>query len=124
MAKFKQVDPSAAFDMTKKGALLVDVREAREIERTAFDLEEVMHVPTSRFSAMMGEIPTNRKVVLACHTGSRSVICARMLAESGHKRVVNMQYGISSWERKGLPVKRAPRKPPFAWLRKLFGKAA
>uniref|UniRef100_A4SDP0 Rhodanese domain protein n=1 Tax=Chlorobium phaeovibrioides (strain DSM 265 / 1930) TaxID=290318 RepID=A4SDP0_CHLPM len=122
MTKVKDIDPTAAFAMTKKGALLIDVREAREVKRTAFDVDEVMLMPMSRFSGMMKEIPTNRKVILACHTGSRSIMATRMLEKHGHKRVLNMQYGIAKWERTGLPVKKAPKQPPFAWLKKLFGK--
>jgi rhodanese-related sulfurtransferase len=122
MAKVKEVNPATAFDMTEKGALIVDVREPHEVARKAFDVSDVMLAPMSHFSSCMTEIPANRNVIMVCHSGSRSIIAARMLAEHGHKRVINMQYGIAYWERAGLPVKKAPKKPPFAWLKKLFGK--
>ncbi|NTV01992.1 MAG: rhodanese-like domain-containing protein [Chlorobiaceae bacterium] len=120
MSKVKDINPATAWSMAKKGALLVDVRETREVERMAFDVPNVMTVPLSKFESRISEIPSDRKVVVACHSGSRSVMAARMLASRGYSQVLNLQHGIASWSREGLPVKRAPKQPPFAWLRRLF----
>lgn len=122
--KVKDITPSAALSMIKKGALLVDVRENREIDRKAFDVKDFMSVPMSKFRSHLGEIPANRKVILACDSGSRSGIAARLLTEHGHKRVHNLQNGIRRWEREGLPVTSKPTQSPLAWLKKMFGKKA
>lgn len=120
--KVKEVTPANALSMIKQGALLVDVRETGEIERNAFDVSEVMSVPMSLFQSRMQEIPAERKVIIACHSGARSAMAARMLSSHGHGKVHNMQYGIARWEREGLPVKKKPSSSPFAWMLKLIRK--
>lgn len=120
--KVKDVTPANALSMIKKGALLVDVREDREIDSKAFDVSEVMVVPMSRFQSRMHEIPQERKVILACLSGNRSAMAARILSNHGHNKVHNMQYGIIRWEREGLPVKKKHSPSPMAWMTKLFHK--
>jgi len=118
--KVKDIAPSEALSIIRKGALLVDVRENREIDRKAFDVEEFMSVPMSKFRSQLHEVPVSRKVIIACHSGSRSGIASRLLAEQGHKKVHNMQSGLIRWEREGLPVKKKPSQSPLAWLKKMF----
>jgi rhodanese-related sulfurtransferase len=122
--QFKDVTPATALSMIKKGALLVDVRESGEIERKAFDVSEVLSVPMSRFQSCMQDIPTDRKVIIACHTGARSAMAARILSSQGHSHVHNMQYGITRWEHEGLPVKTKPAQSPFAWMMNMLHKQA
>jgi len=106
MATVKHTTPSEAFSITRKGALLVDVREEREIEHKAFDVPEVMAVPLSRFESSFRDIPQKRKVIVVCRSGSRSTAATSMLMSRGYRNVVNLQHGIIGWERAGLPVKR------------------
>lgn len=95
MSKVKDINPAEAFSMAKKGTLIVDVRELREVERMAFDVPNVMVVPLSRFENGISGIPSKQKVIVACNSGNRSVMAARMLMSSGYTQVVNMQSGIS-----------------------------
>ncbi|MCF8217077.1 MAG: rhodanese-like domain-containing protein, partial [Chlorobium sp.] len=94
MAKIKHVTPSVAFEMTKKGALFVDVREEGEIARKAFDVPEIMAVPLSRFQSGFKKIPVNRKVILVCRSGNRSSTATNMLMSHSYKNVSNLQGGI------------------------------
>ncbi len=118
--KVKDITPSTAMSLIRKGALLVDVRENREVDRKAFDVEEFMSVPMSTFRSKLHEIPASRKVIIACHSGSRSGSASKMLASQGHKKVHNMQNGLIRWEREGLPVKKKPSQSPLVWLKKIF----
>lgn len=118
--KVKDVTPSTALSMIKKGALLVDVRETREIERKAFDVSDFISVPMSSFQSQLHEIPANRKVIIACHSGNRSSMASRMLVNHGHKNVHNLQNGIIRWEREGLPIRKKAVESPFAWMGKMF----
>ena len=122
MGKAKDVNPETAYAMAKKGTLIVDVRENREVEQMAFDVPNVLVVPLSKFESRISEIPMKQKVIVACRSGNRSTMAARMLTSRGYSQVVNLQSGISGWARGGFPVKQAPKEPPFAWLKKLFGK--
>lgn len=117
--KVKDVSPRNAYAMMKKGALLVDVREPREVAIKSFDTPDIMGVPLRRFEQRMQEIPLKRKVILACRSGNRSLFAARLLLNHGHRKVVNMQYGIIGWEREGLPVKSEPKQ---SLLERLLGR--
>jgi rhodanese-related sulfurtransferase len=107
MMKIKEVASADAMAMLEKGALLVDVREAREISGRSFDVADVMEMPLSDFGKRYQEIPRDRNVILACRSGNRSMMAARFLAENGFSRVFNLEDGIFSWERAGLPTKKA-----------------
>jgi rhodanese-related sulfurtransferase len=120
MSRVKDVNPSTAYSMAKKGTMIVDVRENREVERMAFDVPNVLVVPLSKFESRIPEIPSKQKIIVACNSGNRSVMAARMLMSHGYTQVVNLQYGISGWTRGGFPVRQSPSQPPFAWLKKLF----
>lgn len=122
MGKVKNISPSNAYTMTKKGALLVDVREPREVGRKSFDIPDIMEVPLSRFEQLMHEIPVKRKVILACRRGNRSLLAARLLLNHGHSRVFNLEHGIIRWEKEGLPIKSVPKQNPLSRLLHLFRK--
>lgn len=122
MAKVKHITPSAAFDLTKKGSLFVDVREEGEIARKAFDVPEIMVVPLSRFESGFREIPQHRKVIVVCRSGNRSTTAAGMLMSRGYRNVANLQDGIIGWERAGLPIKKKKKQHILARLLHLFGR--
>jgi rhodanese-related sulfurtransferase len=120
--KVKEVSPSTALSMIRKGALLVDVRETGEINRKAFDVSDFMSVPMSKFQSRIHEIPAERQIILACHSGSRSNMASRMLVNHGHRKVHNLQYGMIQWEREGMPVKKQQSQGPLAMLMKMIRK--
>ena len=122
MTKIKNITPGAAFAMMKKGALLVDVREPREIARKAFDVPDIMLIPLSTFEQRFQEIPVNRNVIIACNSGNRSLTAGRLLLNRGYRKVVNMQYGIVGWDKEGLPIKRKPKQNVWSLLLQMFRK--
>lgn len=116
----REVKPSDAYAMAKKGVLLVDVREPVEIARKAYDVPNILHMPMSRFQKEFPEIPSDRKVIIACRQGNRSMAAARFLMERGYRKVVNLQHGIIQWEREGLPVKSEPQRGLLWRLLRMF----
>ena len=85
-------------------AVLVDVREQWEyIEVRA---HEATLVPLSQFLQRYAEIPSDREVLLVCHTGQRSLQAAMFLRRQGYERVGNVSGGMDAWEAAGLPVER------------------
>ena len=122
MTKVKNVSSKDAYAMLKKGALLVDVRNPREIVRKSFDLPDIMEVPLNGFEQRLQEIPTKCKVIVACKRGNRSLFAARLLMNHGHRRVFNLEHGIIRWEREGFPVKSAPKQNVLSKLLQVFGK--
>ncbi len=122
MKNIREVNAAAALALLKKGALLVDVREPREVAKKAFDVPDVVVVPLSQFQARFREIPSKRQLVVACRSGNRSGMAIRLLTSQGYNKIANLQHGIIGWERAGLPVKGKPRQSLMSRLLQLFGK--
>ena len=81
--------------------LLVDVREAAELEMALFPAE-VLHWPLSRSDAWMETVPqlmaNNRPVVVICHAGVRSLhLGLWLLQQMPELEVWNLEGGIDAW---------------------------
>jgi len=120
MIKIKDLSPASTLAMTRKGALLVDVRQPYEVARKSFDAPEVMLIPLGKLEQRLKEVPVERQVIVACNSGSRSVMAARILVNHGYRKVANLQYGIAGWEKAGLPVKRATKQSLLSLLLQKF----
>ena len=116
----REVTPTKALAMINKGALLVDVREPGEVERQSFDIAEILLIPLRQLETRYKEIPADRSVIIACHSGNRSVMACRFLMNQGYKKAVNMQSGMVRWAAEGLPLKEKQKTSP--WLSQLFSK--
>jgi rhodanese-related sulfurtransferase len=124
MGNVKNVGPKEALNLTRKGALLVDVREPRELAGMAYEVQEVLNLPMSKFGQRYQEIPKNRQVIVACNSGSRSASACRILMNQGYRKVVNLQGGIIRWRREGLPVVTGEKKSLLSRIMAMFGKAS
>lgn len=101
----EQICPTTTRRRLAEGAVLVDLREAAEIERLAFDVENVIKMPMSELEARHAELPRDRDLVLVCAVGVRSLKATYFLMYHGFTRVANMDGGIAKWAAKGFPVK-------------------
>lgn len=70
---------------------VVDVRNAGEIEKFAFQSEA--QIPVDQMRDRKGEIPTGKPLALLCQSGQRSYIAQRILKQSGFKDVFNISGG-------------------------------
>jgi rhodanese-related sulfurtransferase len=86
------------------GPILLDVREANEFEEMR--VAGAVLVPTSTFMTRVGELPTDRPLMVMCHMGGRSAAVTGFLVRAGRTDVVNIAGGMDAWERAGLPVRR------------------
>lgn len=102
----KEICPTTTQRWIRNGALLVDVRERSEVSVFAFDVEDFLHVPLSEFENRFQEIPKNRRVVLVCKNGDRSLRATNFLINAGYnpENVANMKYGLLRWLQKGFPT--------------------
>jgi len=89
--------------------LLLDVREMNEF--VAVRAPGAALLPTSSFIARIGELPTDRPLMVICRTGSRSAAVTAYLLRAGRSDVVNVAGGMDLWERVGLPTRRGPVEP-------------
>ncbi len=74
---------------------VLDVREAGELTVARYPFA-VLHIPMGQVSARLDEIPSDRTVVCACRSGSRSAHVAAFLRTQG-RDAVNLDGGILAW---------------------------
>lgn len=108
--KAKEICPTTTQKWIAEGALLVDVRERDEVEALAYDVPNLLHIPLSEFEERFREIPQDRKVVVACKSGGRSLKATYFLINNGYdsEHVVNMQHGVIRWVQRGFPTTGDP----------------
>jgi rhodanese-related sulfurtransferase len=116
----KEVSPTQALALIQKGALLVDVREPKEVSKKSFDVSNIMLIPLQELKMRFREIPVDRKVILACHSGNRSIMATRFLMDNGYNKAVNMQRGMAHWEKEGLPIKNELKQKNGSWMKLFF----
>lgn len=100
----REVDVLQAKEMLSKGAVMIDVRERREVATLAFDVENVIELPLSQLTGSMGEIPNDKTLVIVCQSGSRSRQASVILMENGFTDLVNMDGGMNAWTERGSDV--------------------
>lgn len=112
----KEITANEALDLINDGALMIDVREKDEVQSSAFQVDGIENIPYSTFDDNYYGLPKNRKIVLACHLGIRSLRAAQFLVIQGwdEANIFSLDGGIEAWKKAGLPIKSAPRTFSFA----------
>jgi rhodanese-related sulfurtransferase len=80
---------------------VLDVREPWEIE--ICHLAGALTIPLQSLPARVGEVPSDRPVVVLCHHGMRSLQAATWLHRAGLVNAVNLAGGIDAWARQIEP---------------------
>jgi len=77
--------------------LLLDVREADEVERAR--IEGAHWIPLGEIAERHGELDfaRDRPIIVCCHHGRRSANASRQLLELGFSMVENLDGGIEAW---------------------------
>ena len=86
---------------------LLDVREPWEWAVSNLAERGARLIPLGELDERLGEVPTDRPVVVYCRSGQRSLTAAQRLARSGRGPVSNLRGGLIAWARDvepGLPV--------------------
>jgi rhodanese-related sulfurtransferase len=99
------VSPGEAFELVKRGALIIDVREDYLGYLKTFDVPDVSFFPKSKLLVEFENIPSDRYLIFADSVGLRSKEVVIYLKEKGLEKIANMAGGLVAWERDGLPVK-------------------
>lgn len=102
----REIDPLALRtwldDTARTPPVLLDVREAWEIERAA--LEGATWLPMREVPARVAELDPAAEIVVVCHHGVRSFYIARFLEQQGFSSVYNLSGGVESWARQVDPT--------------------
>ena len=100
-----ELDPKAAAQHVKDGALLLDVREPDEWETA--HVAGAQHIPLGEIDQRLHELPRDREIVIICRSGRRSAKAQDAMEAAGFKPVANLAGGMIAWEEDGLPVTRS-----------------
>ncbi|MCC7248927.1 MAG: molybdopterin-synthase adenylyltransferase MoeB [Lysobacter sp.] len=99
-----ELTTAEALDRQRRGAALIDVREAHERATGMAEgargiaMGELVYAPAAHARDRDAEI------LLICQSGMRSQRAAQMLAEQGYTNVASIAGGTSRWIADGLPV--------------------
>lgn len=98
------VTPQDAQELTRQGALIVDVREPAE--RARIFIPGSRHVPLGDLGST--DLPPGQVLICQCAGGHRSALAARQLQARGFD-VRNLKGGIQAWQAAGLPTRTGSR---------------
>ena len=77
--------------------ILVDVREAMEIEIADLPQYDPLRIPVAEFVNRMDELDRDAEIVVYCRSGGRSGWAIAQLLDAGYDRVANLRGGILRW---------------------------
>lgn len=107
----EHVTAEEAIDLAGEGVALLDVREQWEWD--AGHAPQASHLPMSSLGDHLDELPADERLLIICHSGSRSLTVATALADAGY-RAINVLGGMTAWEQSGGVVVRPAPEPPLA----------
>ncbi|MCA9727550.1 MAG: MBL fold metallo-hydrolase [Candidatus Eisenbacteria bacterium] len=90
---------------------VLDIRSP--VERETASIAGTRHIPLDELPARAGEVPRDRRVVIHCAAGYRSMIAASLLRRAGVAEVSDLIGGISAWQLAGFaaaPIHTSGRK--------------
>ena len=105
MQEIKTINTDEAFKMVEdKNCNLIDIREARELEKTG-NVENSVHIsrgmmeifldPNSAFF-QQGKLDPNKEMVLFCAGGVRSALAVKALQNMGYEKVSHIEGGFGA----------------------------
>jgi rhodanese-related sulfurtransferase len=95
------LDVEQARQRLDDGAVLLDVREPQEWN--AGHVEGSAWVPMGELASRQGELPDDRLLVVACHSGGRSARVTQALVAAGYD-AANLVGGLEAWATAGYPL--------------------
>lgn len=100
--------PNELKSLLPNGSCLVDVREP--IEHAEEHIEGAKLIPLGQLEKHVGEIDSDRPVVVMCRSGQRGKEALDKLERLGIEGVRNLEGGIVAWREAGHPVKTSNQK--------------
>ena len=86
--------------------VLLDVRTPQEFSEGHIPNANLIPLQLFRYIFLGGKGIEDKRVLVYCRSGNRSVEASRLLESWGVKKVYNLKYGIIEWKQKGFPLKR------------------
>jgi rhodanese-related sulfurtransferase len=116
-AQIETISVSAAGAAAEDGALLVDLRDVRELKREG-KIPGAVHAPRGMLEFWVDpDSPYHREVlssadrlILYCNLGWRSALAAKSLQDMGLTNVAHLAGGFDAWKADGGPVEKPPER--------------
>ena len=97
-----EIDPkNAAARVASSSNVLLDGPEPDEWE--AGHIAGAVHIPLGQLDARVGDLPTDRGIIVVCRSGGRAGKATTALRESGYG-ARNLTGGMQAWEAADLPL--------------------
>lgn len=81
---------------------VLDVREPWEYR--AGHVPDVIHIPLGELVRRVGELPRDRRIVVICQSGNRSLGATEYLLAQGFAGVASVAGGTGAWAYSGRPI--------------------
>jgi rhodanese-related sulfurtransferase len=109
-AAVEKIDTSKAQELVSDGALLLDIRDAPELEKAGRAVGS-HHVPRGMLEFRADpdspyhdpKFRRDRPVVLYCASGGRAALAGKLLKDMGYSQVYNLG-GLKDWAEGGGPM--------------------
>ena len=111
-AEIENLDVDAVEQELRSGdAVLVDIREAHELEANG-RIPEAVHMPRGMLEFYADPtspyhrepLDPSKRVIVHCAGGLRSALAAATLRHMGYERVAHLEGGINAWKEAGKPL--------------------
>ena len=93
-----------AFELTQKGAAILDIRPDYEINYRVFDVPKVYFLTLKNLEEHYQNIPQEEVLVVADNVGIHAAGAAKFMVEKGYKHVNYLAGGVLAWVHEGYPV--------------------
>jgi len=91
-ATITDIDWNKALEMSKAGAVLIDVRTPAEVAEGM--APGAINIPLQEIQQRLSEFPKDRDLLIYCRSGKRSMAASNFLIENGYDKVFNVVGGF------------------------------
>lgn len=105
------VNPTqATMLINREDALVVDVRDTHEY--STGHIPDARNIPLKDLAGRVSELEQykDKPLILVCASGVRSGQACAQLQKLGFTKLNNLDGGVHTWEKAGLPMKRGGKK--------------
>ena len=105
---FRTVSAAEAAELirTREDLQVIDVRTPQE--RKQFRIADSRLVPVGDVIRGVFKNDPEQPLILICAVGGRSYVASKVMFARGYREIYNLDGGIESWRRAGLPLETGP----------------
>jgi len=81
-----------------ENSFVLDVRADEDLKKVPGLMDGAVRIPLEQLRSRLGEIPTDKPIVVFCAKGLKSYFASRMLAQSGFKDVMSLNGGFMAYK--------------------------